>query len=79
MKKDFPTGVKEIKFPPKRVFGRFNAQFVKERRIQLEEFIGSVVENPAVINSSVHLRSFLEIDKNVRKSKKNLFPSKTIF
>jgi hypothetical protein len=65
LRRDYPREMREVSFPPKRLLGRFNPDFVEDRRVQLQQFLERTMQSPDIINSSAALRQFADIDRNV--------------
>lgn len=66
LRRDFPREMRDVPFPPKRLLGRFNPDFVEDRRYHLQQFLEQTMEHADIINQSTALRAFVDIDKNVR-------------
>jgi len=49
------------KFPPKKMFGNMSAQFLEQRKVELEGYIKSVVADAGILNQSQALWEFLNV------------------
>eukprot|EP01103_Thecamoeba_quadrilineata_P003224 TRINITY_DN13024_c0_g1_i1.p1 TRINITY_DN13024_c0_g1~~TRINITY_DN13024_c0_g1_i1.p1 ORF type:complete len:459 (+),score=72.22 TRINITY_DN13024_c0_g1_i1:16-1392(+) len=56
----FSEHVKSCKFPPKKIFGRFNTKFIEARRVQLEQYLQKIISHDDILTNRV-FRSFLHI------------------
>ncbi|KAJ6239185.1 sorting nexin-13 [Anaeramoeba flamelloides] len=67
LKKKFPSELKQIRLPPKKIIGNFDEDFIEQRRSGLEEYINALLQDEDVAEC-------MEINKFLKPSE----PSKLV-
>ncbi|KAJ3425219.1 sorting nexin [Anaeramoeba flamelloides] len=67
LKKKFPSELKQIRLPPKKIIGNFDEDFLEQRRLGLEEYINALLKDEDVAEC-------MEINKFLKPSE----PSKLV-
>ncbi|KAJ3428142.1 sorting nexin [Anaeramoeba flamelloides] len=67
LKKKFPSELKQIRLPPKKLIGNFDEDFIEQRRSGLEEYINALLQDEDVAEC-------MEINKLLKPSE----PSKLV-